>query len=64
MQFEMLTNLVHEIKEVNAQLNQFMADFAAKQELAGGVVNISQSLCSICGQMALSICKTTIPREV
>ena len=50
MHFEMLTNLVREIKEVNVQLNQFMADFAAKQELAGRVVNIARSSCRICGQ--------------
>ena len=50
MQFEMLINLVHEIKEVNVQLNRFMADFSAKRELAGGVVNISRSSCRICGQ--------------
>ena len=50
VQFEMLTNLVHEIKEVNIQLNRFMADFSANQKLAGGVVNISRSSCRICCQ--------------
>ena len=50
VQFEMLTNLVHEIKEVNIQLNRFMADFSANRKLAGGVVNISRSSCRICGQ--------------
>ena len=50
MQFEVLTNLIHEIKGVTVQLSQFVADFAEKQELAGRLVNILESSCRICGQ--------------
>ena len=41
LQFEMFSALVQEIQEMNAKLGQFVTDFAAKQELAGGLVKIS-----------------------
>ena len=49
LQFEMFSALVQEIQEMNAKLGQFVMDFAAKQELAGGLVKISQGPCRICG---------------
>lgn len=49
LQFEMFSALVQEIQEMNAKLGQFVMDFTAKQELAGGLVKISQGPCRICG---------------
>ena len=48
LQFEMLSTLVQEIQEMNVQLGQLVADFAAKQDLGGGLVRISQVPCRLC----------------
>ena len=50
LQFEMLSTLVQEIREMKTQLGRFVTDFAEKQELAGGLVNISQNPCRMCGR--------------
>ena len=44
----MLSTLAQEIQEIKAQLGRFVTDFAEKQELAGGLANISQGSCRIC----------------
>ena len=48
----MLSTLVQEIQAMKAQLGRFVVDFAEKQELAGGPVNISQGPCGICGHVS------------
>ena len=48
----MLSILVQEIQTMKAQLGRFVADFGANQELAGGLVNISQGPCGICGHVS------------
>ena len=49
IQFETLSNLVHEIKEAKVQLSQFVADFTEKQELVGELVKNLQGPCRVCG---------------
>jgi len=48
LQFEMLSALVQKIQEMNVQLGQLVADFAAKQDLGGDLVSISQIPCRLC----------------
>ena len=50
LQFEMFSTLIQEIREMKTQLGQFVTDFAENQELAGGLVNTSQTLCRMCGR--------------
>jgi len=48
LQFEMLSALVQKIQEMNVHLGQLVVDFAAKQDLGGDLVSISQILCRLC----------------
>ena len=48
IQFETLSNLIHEIKEAKVQLSRFVVDFTEKQELVGELVKNLQGPCRIC----------------
>ena len=48
LEFELLSTVAQEIREMKVQLGQLVADFAAKQDLAGGLVSTSQAPCWIC----------------
>jgi len=48
LQFELLSTVAQEIQGMKVQLGQLVANFAAKQDLAGGLVSTSQAPCGIC----------------
>jgi len=48
LQFELLSTVAQEIQGMKVQLGQLVANFAAKQDLAGGLVSTSWALCGIC----------------